>query len=186
MRAGQRRVLVVVVHRVRSGLLDLLLQLRLDRVPRWTEQERCAKVTVIGLAVLFDEEITPEFLDGFFDKTEGNAFFIEEVCKALAESGELRYEDGRWHRPDMNELGIPHSVRVAIQSRIRVLPRECQETLQLAAVLGREFDLDILADASPLNQDILIESFHLCLRSIYMKSNPISSEISSAILLMTE
>jgi hypothetical protein len=107
---------------------------------------------------LFDEEITPEFLDGIYRETEGNPFFVEEVSKALVESGELWYEDGRWHRPSMEELGIPQSVRVAIQSRVRVLPVEAQEMLCLAAILGREFDFDTLAEASELGEDTLIDA----------------------------
>jgi oligopeptide transport system substrate-binding protein len=48
----------------------------------------------------------------------------------------------------MAELGIPQSVRVAIQSRLRVLPGSTQEVLRLAAVLGREFSFDTLAAAT--------------------------------------
>jgi ABC-type oligopeptide transport system substrate-binding subunit/tRNA A-37 threonylcarbamoyl transferase component Bud32/tetratricopeptide (TPR) repeat protein len=111
------------------------------------------------LAILFAEEMTPEFLDGIYRETEGNPFFIEEVCKALVESGRVYYEDGRWHRPEsIAELGIPQTVRVAIQSRVAKLPTDAQESLRLAAVLGREFDLDTLAQASELDQDTLLEA----------------------------
>ncbi len=78
------------------------------------------------LASFFQDEITPEFLEGIYRETDGNPFFIEEVCKALVESGKLSFEDGRWDRPDMSELGIPQSVRVAIQSRIGKLTPETQ------------------------------------------------------------
>ncbi len=35
------------------------------------------------LATLFQEEVTADFLDAVYRETEGNPFFIEEVCKAL-------------------------------------------------------------------------------------------------------
>ena len=66
------------------------------------------------LAALFAEEITPEFLEGIYRETEGNPFFIEEVVKTLVESGRMHFADGRWHRPDIIELGIPQSVKVAM------------------------------------------------------------------------
>ena len=50
---------------------------------------------------MFAEEITPDFLDGIYTQTEGNPFFIEEICKALIESGELSYQEEGWHRPAM-------------------------------------------------------------------------------------
>jgi tetratricopeptide (TPR) repeat protein len=124
------------------GRERLASRLKLTRLDR--EQTRDL------LAILFIQEITPEFLEGIYRETEGNPFFIEEVCKALLESGKLVYEDGRWHRSSMDELGIPQSVRVAIQSRVRVLPADAQEALHLAAVLGREFDFETLAEASAL------------------------------------
>jgi predicted ATPase len=70
------------------------------------------------LAALFAEEVTPEFLEGIYRETEGNPFFIEEVCKALVESGQVYFVDGYWDRPSIEELGIPQSVRLAIQSRV--------------------------------------------------------------------
>ena len=55
------------------------------------------------------------------------------------DSGKLTYEDGRWHKPSMAELGIPHSVRVAIQSRVGVLPARAQETLKQVTVRTRDW-----------------------------------------------
>ncbi|KPK94044.1 MAG: hypothetical protein AMJ88_06020, partial [Anaerolineae bacterium SM23_ 63] len=130
---------------------QLAVRLKLPRLSREQTKEM--------LEVLFDEEMKPESLDAIYHETEGNPFFIEEVSKALVESGKLYFEDGRWHRPDIvEELEIPQSVRVAIQSRIGKLPEQVQETLQLASILGREFDFDTLAEASDLDEDALIEA----------------------------
>ncbi len=130
---------------------EVLLDLNRERLATRLELSRLGREESRDmLAVLFDEEITPEFLDGIFRETEGNPFFIEEVCKALVESGELYFADGRWHRPSMDQLEIPQSVRAAIQSRIGKLPAEAQEILRLAAILGREFDFETLAEASAL------------------------------------
>ena len=109
------------------------------------------------LASFFQDEITPEFLEGIYRETDGNPFFIEEVCKALVESGKLLFEDGSWDRPDMSELGIPQSVRVAIQSRISKLTPETQKILSQAAVLGRELDFETLSLAAETDEDSLID-----------------------------
>ena len=121
------------------------------------------------LAILFSEGITPEFLKGIYHETEGNPFFIEEVCKALVDSGKLYYEEGQWQRPSIEELGIPQSVRVAIQSRVVKLPDEYQETLQMAAILGREFDFETLTRASDLDEDTLINALDSAQRSLLIE-----------------
>jgi tetratricopeptide (TPR) repeat protein len=109
------------------------------------------------LATLFAEEITPEFLQGIYQETEGNPFFVEEVCKALIESGQLSRQDGRWQRPpDMADMRIPQSVRLAIESRVTKLPQSVQEVLRLAAVVGRKFEFDLLRQTTELDEDSLI------------------------------
>jgi tetratricopeptide (TPR) repeat protein len=118
----------------------LATRLRLSRLDRNGTRDM--------LAALFAEQITPEFLAGIYRETEGNPFFVEEVCKALVESGQVYFIDGAWGRPDMDELEIPQSVRVAIQSRVGKMPPDCQEVLHLAAVLGREFAFETLLAAS--------------------------------------
>jgi ABC-type oligopeptide transport system substrate-binding subunit/DNA-binding SARP family transcriptional activator len=159
-----RRVMIVATHRdlgpeQAPALHEMLLDLHRERLGtrQWLPRlDREGTEQLLG--ILFAEEITPEFLDGIYHETEGNPFFIEEVCKALVDSGKLSYGDGRWHRPpSMEELGIPPSVRVAIESRVDVLPTQAQETLRLAAVLGREFNLATLAMASDQEEEALLD-----------------------------
>jgi oligopeptide transport system substrate-binding protein len=83
-----------------------------------------------------------------YQETEGNPFFLIEIVKALFEMGTVRLEEGAW-RGDFaqiseGELPLPAGVSEAIQARVRGLNDKTQEALHLAAVLGREFDFDLL------------------------------------------
>ncbi len=126
------------------------LRIKLNRLNRQETKDM--------LTFLFAEEITPEFLDGIYRETDGNPFFIEEVCKALVKSGKLTFQDGRWKRPSMEEMGIPQSIQVAIQARLRALPEVAQKTLEQAAILGREFDFETLAHAITIDEDSLLDA----------------------------
>jgi tetratricopeptide (TPR) repeat protein len=153
--ATYREVELDAAHPFHQMLLDLdrrnlATRLKLFRLGREGTHDM--------LAALFAEEITPELLDGIHRETEGNPFFVEEVCKALVQSGELYFEGGRWHRPSIEELGIPQSVRLAIQSQVGRLPSQVQDTLNLAAILGREFHFDALAGASDLEEETLVDA----------------------------
>jgi ABC-type oligopeptide transport system substrate-binding subunit len=114
--------------------------------------------TAALLGILFDEAITPDFLEGIYSETEGNPFFIEEVCKALIDSGKVAFREGRWHRPPVAELGVPQSIQVAIRARVQALPPEAQQLLELAAVLGRDFEVEILVRASEAPEETVIEA----------------------------
>ena len=160
--ATYREVELDEARPLHEALLDLdrnRLATRL-KLARFTREE-----TRDLLFAIFEEEITPEFLDGIFRETEGNPFFIEEVCKALVEAGKIHFEDGHWHRPEMGELAIPQSVRMAIQSRVTALPETTQEVLRLAAVLGREFEYETLAVACELEEEALIDALESAQRA---------------------
>ena len=117
------------------------------------------------LAILFQEEITPELLEGIFHETEGNPFFIEELCKALVESGEVYYVDGYWDRPSMEEMIIPQGIKVTIQARARRLTPATQEVLLNASMIGRDFDYQTLQEVTENNEETLIDSLEEALRA---------------------
>ncbi|UCC54079.1 MAG: protein kinase, partial [Anaerolineaceae bacterium] len=153
--ATYREVEIDEARALHRALLDmqrerLAARIKLSRLDR--------EGTRALMATLFDEAIAPDFLEGIYHETEGNPFFIEEICKALVESGQLVFKDGRWHRPSIEKLGIPQSIRVAIQARAGALSATSREVLEQAAVLGRTFDLPTLQLATDLDEEALIET----------------------------
>jgi tetratricopeptide (TPR) repeat protein len=164
-RTRRHRVLTVATYREveldqTKPFQEVLLDLNRERLATRLRLSRLGREgTHDMLAVLFaEEEITPEFVGGIYTETEGNPFFVEEVCKALVESGQIYFADGAWDRLEMEELEIPQGVRVAIQSRVGKLSADCQENLRLAAVLGREFEFETLLAASGAGEDGLIDA----------------------------
>lgn len=87
--------------------------------------------------------------DGFssfiHDRTGGNPFFIEELCKALIEDGSVQIANRKANLLNsLDKLSIPASVQAVIRARLDRLDSHVKEALQLAAVIGREFPLRIL------------------------------------------
>ncbi len=117
-------------------------------------------------------EIDPALVEAIYRETEGNPFFIEEVTKALLEGGKLCLVDLCWAAQDPADLEIPQSVRVAIGSRLARLPIQAQETLRLAAVIGRQFEFDILKESSDLDEDALIDALEIAERAQLINEAP--------------
>jgi len=170
-RTKEKRAMVVATYReVELGesrpLQEMLVDLNRERLADRLKLGRFDReATGDLLAAIFEEDITPEFLEGIFAETEGNPFFIEELCKALVEEGKFYFEDGHWHRPAMQDLDLPQSVRVAIQSRLAKLPDPVLDTLRMAAVLGLEFDFETLSSAMDQDEDPLIEALEAAERA---------------------
>jgi class 3 adenylate cyclase len=92
--------------------------------------------------------------------TDGNPFFVAEVLRNLSESGEI-FQDattGRWTAKDtQGPFALPRSVRTVIGTRVSRLGEEATKVLSTASVIGREFDLELLAETSKVDEDALID-----------------------------
>jgi class 3 adenylate cyclase len=80
-------------------------------------------------------------------ETDGNPFFVGEVLRSLAESGRLQYDSttARWSIDRTTPLGLPESVRDVVTRRVERLGDQSHELLTLASVIGRSFELGLLA-----------------------------------------
>ena len=76
-------------------------------------------------------------------QTEGNPLFVTEVVRLLVQEGELTAA-GLDERESWS-VGIPESVRDVIGRRLERLSERCNQTLTVAAVVGREFGFDALS-----------------------------------------
>ncbi len=92
-------------------------------------------------------------------ETDGNPFFTAELLRHLGESGGIvQGDDGRWALTgELEELGLPSSVRDVVGRRVERLGDEALRVLCLAAVIGREFDVDLLATVADIGVDPLLD-----------------------------
>ncbi len=90
--------------------------------------------------------------DAVCRESEGNPYFTEEIIRHLIDSEVLDWRDGRWVADirEGEELGIPRGVREVVSHRLEKLPPEVLELLSTAAVIGREFDLQVLTHVGGL------------------------------------
>ena len=84
---------------------------------------------------------TPAFVDRLLTLTDGNAFFIEEICEFVqAKLAEHAVVDER----DFEALGVPDRVAKVILSRIDQRTPIAQELLNVASVVGSTFSVGFL------------------------------------------
>ena len=77
------------------------------------------------------------------EQTEGNPLFVTEIVRLLVQEGGLTPQ--RDHHDERWSIAIPAGVREVIGRRLDRLSDRCNETLMLAAVIGRQFGIDQLA-----------------------------------------
>jgi tetratricopeptide (TPR) repeat protein len=116
------------------------------------------------LSGLLDEEVAPELVGPVHHETEGNPVFIEEVVKALIEEGVIHRDGGRWQRLKIEKLDIPQSVKAVVGQRVAKAGEICRRVLTIAAIIGREFDPDLLVKISQLEEDAVLDALDEAIR----------------------
>ena len=99
----------------------------------------------------------PELAQVIGNLTEGNAFLVCELWRALVETQFVEIGDAtiRLTRP-VTDLGTPDSVREVVSQRLSRLAPGTTELLELAATAGAEFELDTVRRAAGLGEPELL------------------------------
>ena len=129
-------------------LAEALAELRRSRAVERLSLSGLGEAEVAELIVGRTGKQPPRgFVRRVADRSEGNPFFIEELLHDVdAESD--------W---DAAAGGVPDSVKDLLLRRLRDLGDDCRQALSVAAVAGREFELDVLERVLEHRCDHLID-----------------------------
>jgi tetratricopeptide (TPR) repeat protein len=107
-------------------------------------------------------------------QAEGNPFYLEEIIRMLMDQKILQEQNGRWvilTDPGFEEIGVPETVQDLIQARFDRLSAVQKKVLQVASLIGRQFEFQILAavlqsieeeDLSGILSSLVKKSFLTC------------------------
>jgi len=94
-------------------------------------------------------KVSETFCDLLYRKTGGNPFFMREILVLLAEKGRAPVDPATpWQFEGIHELEVPSTVEQVVKQRLAPLDRDLIEVLRIAALVGEDFDLQILREAS--------------------------------------
>jgi class 3 adenylate cyclase/predicted ATPase len=174
-RVPSLRVLVIITFRpeftppwVGRGHVTLL---SLNRLPRRQRAEMIARVT--GGKVL-----PKEIADQITDRTDGVPLFIEELTKAVIESGVLVASgDGYVATGPVTPLAIPTTLQASLLARLdRLAPT--REVAQIGAALGRHFSHEVISAVAAMPQQQLDDALAQLVRAelIFRRGTPPDAE----------
>ncbi|MDX6717911.1 MAG: hypothetical protein QOJ63_165 [Solirubrobacteraceae bacterium] len=107
-----------------------------------------------------------------FEGTEGNAFFVVEVLRHLAESGyDAALGDPAMAATASGRLPLPDGVKDLISRRLARLGAQTSRLLQTASVLGREFTFEMLERLGGLGPDELVDALERAVRAQFVEES---------------
>ncbi|MEY2452568.1 MAG: hypothetical protein QOD92_2142 [Acidimicrobiaceae bacterium] len=158
-----RRVLIVASYRpddltAEHPLHELLADVRLVSAVTRIELHALDVGDVVELVAASTPDAPTDAVADFArrvcEESGGNAFFVCELLRHLAATGDL---DRLVATGAGAELPVPESVRDVVAQRLARLPADVNRILANAAVIGLAFDLDVLATVVEARPDDVLE-----------------------------
>lgn len=100
-------------------------------------------------SAMLHREIGESLAEQLWACTEGNPFFLREFVKLLTSEQSLEQPD---------TVPVPVPVREVVLRRIARLPETAAELLSVAAIAGRHFDIDVIAEAASIEIDTALKN----------------------------
>jgi DNA-binding CsgD family transcriptional regulator len=89
--------------------------------------------------------LSPEASALLYRQSEGNPFFAEELLQGWIETRALAHQRGQWLAITPLDQALPPTIVGALRQRFARLSPTSIEHLRIAAIIGRTFDLALLA-----------------------------------------
>nr|AEQ20518.1 putative ATPase protein [uncultured bacterium CSL144] len=132
-------------------------------VLEWGRHRWCQRIRLRGLAgteaASLVEQLLGSTLAGETERlaadigrlSNGNPLFIHQIVRHLVETGRLSKGSGRWVASSgwESKLAAEDGIREVVDARLSPLSEGCRLALSHAAVLGEEFELEVLAHMLP-------------------------------------
>jgi class 3 adenylate cyclase len=154
-------LLNLLIDQTPTASLLVLLTCRPYFQPAWHHRSYLTEITVNRLSHAQVEQIVTRIIDGktfpaeilpqILTKTDGVPLFIEELTKAILESGQLTVVDDHYELVgSFSTLAIPATLQDSLMARLDRLV-SAKGIAQLAAVIGRHFSYEWLQAVSQLD-----------------------------------
>ena len=150
--------------------LMIIATFRSDEMPELPQT--LSEMTALHLQLLDEEAVRAlsesmlgeagqhhEVVDLIQREAEGNAFFMVEIVRALAEDVGSFRDIGTQTLP---ETVLAGGIQQIVQRRLTRIPDSAMGTLRHAAILGRQFDSEVLKQAVDFTQDELTAWLQIC------------------------
>ncbi|MFL5781413.1 MAG: AAA family ATPase [Thermoleophilaceae bacterium] len=161
-------LMVVVTFRdtelaARGELVAALAELRRARVLHELQLGGLAGDAVAELIAAQSGAAAEEsFARRVAERTDGNPFFIEELLRHVPDA----------RAAELDELGLPESVKDLLLRRLERLGEDSRGALAIAAVAGAEFDLAVVARVLGEPDDSLLDPFDAALAAHVLAEDP--------------
>lgn len=130
-------------HPLRRVRTDLR---RAGRLRELTVEPLSREETIQLVTAILGHEPDPPLAAALYDRTQGVPFFLEELASALGDGGRPWTDGAGKPFATAADVRIPETLRDAVLLRAERLSARARQAVDIAAVAGTQFDLDVVAE----------------------------------------
>lgn len=167
-------LLDLLIRRCGDVPILVLISFRPEFQPAWSGPHittlpvtRLVRAQSVGLVAKLTRgrPMPPDLIDHIVEKTDGVPLFIEELTRAVLESGMVVDVGGRFeYAGTVDRITVPSTLRDSLMARLdRLIP--VKEIAQIGAVVGREFSYELVAAISPMPEPRLTDALDRLVQS---------------------
>jgi predicted ATPase len=158
-------LLNLVIEQIPTTSILTVLTCRPHFQPAWHHRSYLTEITVNRLSHIQVEQIVNRMTEGktlphevvqqILVKADGVPLYVEEMTKAILESGQLKDVDGHYELTrSFSTFAIPATLQDSLMARLdRLVPAKA--VAQYAAVIGRQFSYELLQAVSQVDEETL-------------------------------
>jgi predicted ATPase/class 3 adenylate cyclase len=174
----------LLIDQAATAALLMVITFRPEFIPPWPTRSHMSPVTLSRLESPDVEVMVTRLMGGktppaevvqhIVKKTDGIPLYVEELTKVILESGLLREESDRYDLAGpLSTVKIPATLQESLMARLDRLPK-LRDVAQLGAVLGREFEYEMLKPLSPMDEARLLDGLSQLVEGelLYQRGRP--------------
>jgi predicted ATPase len=138
-----------------GSLLNVLYRERLIETLNLSSLSKDAAALIVN-HTLGGEAASP-LVEAIHEIAEGNPFFTQEITLSLLKSDQLEEREGQWILKIEAELRAPANLEGLLRERVTRLGHQVESVVISAAVIGREFDFELLRTMTALPDGDLLD-----------------------------
>ena len=143
------KLLLLIVARSK---VDLPIEaLEIDNILNLSPLDQVGRYELIA-HLLPGRNLSETLIRRISQESGGNPFYLEEAARALIESGQLVRSGESWQltRP-IQQVVIPPSIEGLVMANLDALNRSARTVIQYAAVIGLQFEFELLSTITPID-----------------------------------
>ncbi|WP_218577036.1 AfsR/SARP family transcriptional regulator [Phytohabitans rumicis] len=159
------RLLLVVSYRSgeAASLAETLAALARSGMTRIELSGLNTQDTQTLASAILQQQVSRDTAEGLWARTEGNPFFLRELIKLLTTKQ-------RVDQPHTAPVPVP--VREVVLRRIARLPQAAAEVLSVAAVAGRHFDIEVVAEGASVEIEAALDVLDIAVAAGLIVEDP--------------